>query len=213
MESTGNKTIHLLPNGIIHLQGSIFGISFARVTFLLMTKTFLHLETNSKFLTQQFFSKIGQTFFLNQQKSGFRFIFLIYDKYLIPKYVGKHIIVFKRKPTQQNFEFSRQKIFISGSTISMGLNNNIFLNVVKHSNSFLIQKYIFLDMEKNYQVTPKGLSKICHTIVTQKGFCKPYNLVNNFDTIQKEKKKHRCGSCEKLFSRNYSLKKHIHSVH
>ena len=68
-------------------------------------------------------------------------------------------------------------------------------------------------MEKNYQVTPKGLSKICHTIVAQKGFCKLYNLVNNFDTIQKEKKKHRCGSCEKLFSRNYSLKKHIHTVH
>ena len=43
-------------------------------------------------------------------------------------------------------------------------------------------------MEKNYQVTPKGLSKICHTIVAQKGFCKLYNLVNNFDTIQKEKK-------------------------
>lgn len=43
-------------------------------------------------------------------------------------------------------------------------------------------------MEKNYQVTPKGLSKICHTIVAQKGFCKLYNLVNILIRSKKKRK-------------------------
>ena len=68
-------------------------------------------------------------------------------------------------------------------------------------------------MEKKLSSNSKGSFKNLPYNSCTKRFLQTIQFSEHFDTIQKEKKKHRCGSCEKLFSRNYSLKKHIHSVH